>query len=226
MGRFQQIVFGLLAGICLYVPEMRAQDVVTLKYFGLTIHPFGDRTAALQPYKLDKKARFVMNFGGFAGYEHYVWRDLVSVKAIQGVFSDCSGGLAGISHIGVRGLLADNEKHRLMVGAGPAIMYRDSWARFGERYTPSGFFNNYHSRNLGDIQWKFFPLVMEFEYDYRVGEKTDLSVSFTPGLPMALTFSVGVKYWFRKDFEPAPVKIVRPSKREERKMKAELFDEK
>lgn len=212
MGRFPKLIT-LLGCMWLCAGVTRAQDAATLKYFGLSIHPFGDPTAELQPYKLDPNAFFVLNFGGFAGYEHYVWHDLASVKVLQGVFTDCSGGLSGFSHIGVRGLLASTERHRLMFGIGPALMYRESWARFGEKYTSTGYFNDYHSRNLGEIQWKLYPAVFEFEYDYRLGEKTDFSFSFTPGIPTVMTMQFGVKYWFNKNFKPMPVNLVRPGKR-------------
>ncbi len=177
------------------------QSTLTVKYFGLTMHPFGDKSAALMPYKFDSKGRFVANFGGFIGYEKYVYEDFISAKIIQGIFTDCSGGLAGVTHIGLRGVLIDKKKQRLSFGVGPTFLYRDSWSRFGENYTSSGFFNEYHSNNLGDIQWKLFFIGFEFEYDYLLNQKNDLSLSFTPGVPMACIFSIGVKHWFSKDFK-------------------------
>jgi hypothetical protein len=178
-----------------------AQNTLTVKYFGLTIHPFGDRSAALMPYKLDQKGVYVCNFGGFIGYEHYIYEDYISAKIIQGVFTDCSGGLAGATHIGLRGVLIDRKKHRLSFGVGPTLLYRDSWSRFGERYKPSGFFNESYFPHTGDVQWKFFYAGLEFEYDYLINKQNDLSVSFTPGIPMACIFSFGVKHWFSKDFK-------------------------
>lgn len=188
---------------------LQAQETVTLKYFGLTMHPFGDNSATLEPFRLDDHARFVANFGGFAGYEKFVWEDIVSVKIIQGVFTDCSAGLAGLTHVGVRGVLLDRKKQRLSFGIGPVFMYRDSWRRFGGRYTPSGFFNETHTQLFGDVQWKLFPAGFEFEYDVQLNDKTDFSASFTPGVPLACIFSVGVKYWLSKDFREK-VKLVRP----------------
>jgi len=215
MGRLPSIRLALVLALLPFA--LRGQETVTLKYFGMTIHPFGDRTAKLQPYKLDDKARFVLNFGGFAGYERYIHKELFAVKIIQGVFTDCAGGLSGVTHVGLRVLLIEHKKHRLMCGIGPAFMYRDSWRRFGDQYEPSGFFNDYHSRALGDIQWKLFPAGFEFEYDAQLCEKLDLSVSFTPGLPLACTFAVGVKYWLNKDFISNEVKLVRPSRKEKKR---------
>lgn len=188
-----------------------SQSTLTVKYFGLTIHPFGDKAAALMPYKADSRGVFIANFGGFVGYEKYIYEDFISAKIIQGVFTDCSGGLAGATHIGLRGVLIDRKKHRLSFGLGPTLIYRDSWNRFGERYTSSGFFNEYYSRSIGDIQWKFFYFGFEFEYDYLINSKNDLSVSFTPGVPMACIFSVGLKHWFSKDFKKT-LKLAKPRK--------------
>jgi len=175
--------------------SVQGQSAFTVKYFGLTVHPFGDKTADLQPYKLDKHARFVLNFGAFAGYERFVYKDFVSVKVIQGAFTDCSAGWASVTHLGVRLLLLRNEKHRLYFGVGPTFLVRNSWTRFGDRYTSSGYFNESDTRMLGDVQWKFIPYGCEFEYDYRFTERDYLSVSFTPGIPLACTFAIGWKHW-------------------------------
>jgi hypothetical protein len=180
---------------------LMGQSTLTVKYFGLTVHPFGDNSAALMPYKLDNDAKYVLNAGGFIGYERYIYEDFLALKCIQGVFTDCSGGLAGVSHFGVRGVLIDTKSHRLSFGLGPALLYRDSWYRFGGRYQSAGFFNDYKSRNLGDIQWKLFFLAFEFEYDHSINHNNDLSLSFTPGIPMACVLSIGLKHWFSKDFK-------------------------
>ncbi len=187
-----------------------AQSTFTLKYFGMTIHPFGDPTAHLQPFKLDDRARFVANFGGFAGYEKFVYRDLVSVKAIGGLFSDCSGGWATVAHLGPRLNLLKCKKHKVYVGVGPTLILRNSWTRFGESYTSSGFFNVSQTKRYGDIQWKFVPYGLEFEYDYAITERDQFSVSFTPGVPLAMIFSFGWKHWITiKKFDPYKVYIPR-----------------
>lgn len=188
-----------------------AQQTLTLKYFGLTVHPAGDYTADLQPFKLDDRAVVVMNFGGFIGYERFVHQDLVSVKYILGAFSDCSGGLATVNHIGIRGALYKTEKHKIYLGIGPTLMVRDSWKRFGEVYTSSGYFNDYDSKNFGELQWKLIPYGLEFEYDYAFNPKNHLSVSCTPGIPLAAILSVGWKHWFQVP-EYKQYKIYKPKK--------------
>jgi hypothetical protein len=189
-----------------------AQDAITIKHFGLTIHPLGDNTAKLQPNKLDKNARFVMNYGLFLGYEKFVYEDLVSLKIIQGFLADCSNGFASVTHFGPRVTLMKTEKHRIYFGVGPTLIVRESWNRFGTDYQSSGYFNETYSNTFGDLQWKFVPYAFEFEYDYAFNNKNQLSVSFTPGVPLAMIFSVGWKHWFHfKEYnEP---KIFVPKKR-------------
>lgn len=199
--------------IALILPFLAvSQETITVKYFGLTVHPFGDPTAQIQPYKLDDRARFVLNFGGFVGYEKFFYRDYIAAKVIQGAFSDCSGGFASITHLGARVNLMRTKKHRVYLGIGPTLLVRDSWSRFGTDYEPSGYFNETYSKRFGDLQWKFIPYGMEFEYDYAVTPADQISVSFTPGVPLACILSVGWKHWFHlKEYDPYKVYI--PKKR-------------
>ena len=67
--------FKILFALLLVHSSLSAQETMTLKYFGLTIHPLGDPTAHLQPNKLDPKARFVANVGVFAGYEKFLFKE-------------------------------------------------------------------------------------------------------------------------------------------------------
>lgn len=192
-----------------------AQSNVSLKYFGMTIHPFGDYSADIQPYRLDKKAYFVLNFGGYASYEHFIWLDMLSVRIKQGVFTDCSAGMMGVSHLGLQMNLLEKKKHKLSFGLGPTLIYRESWNRFPE-YKESGFWHKYSSPKAGDIQYKVILYGCEFEYDYTVSPTTDLSVGFTPGFPFAFTFSFGIKHWFNKDFKTR-VKLVTPPRQKPEK---------
>lgn len=205
---------GILILFLVILSHSYAQSTFTLKYFGLTIHPAGDPTAHLQPYKLDDKARFVMNFGGFAGYEKFIYEDLVSVKVIQGLFTDCSAGFASVTHLGPRLNLLKLKKHKVYIGVGPTLIVRNSWTRFGESYTSSGYFNVAETQRFGDVQWKFIPYGLEFEYDYAITERDQFSVSFTPGVPLAMIFSFGWKHWITtKEYDKYKVYIPRDKRK-------------
>lgn len=189
----------LIGFILLIVPHLRSQTAFNLRYVGITVHPFGDDQASIQPYKLDKRAVLVANFGVLAAAEHFVWEDIVSVKLLQGLFSDCSAGWAAVTHVGVRGLIFEKKNHRILFGLGPAYYYRQDWNRF-PGYEDRGFFNR-STTAFGPVQHKLFWYACEFEYDYKFGEKIDFNVGFTPGAPLALIFSAGLKYWLGREYK-------------------------
>jgi hypothetical protein len=188
---FMFVVLNFMYGCSLW-----AQSSFTLKYYGLTIHPLGDASAELQPRKLDKNAVFVLNTGVFLGFEKFVHQDLISIKLINGVLSDCSKGLAVVSHVGIRATLYQAEKHRFTFGLGPTFIARESWSRFGSVYASSGFFNEAETNRFGAVQWKFIPYGIDLEYDYCITQNDNLSFSLTPGIPLANICSVGWKHWF------------------------------
>jgi hypothetical protein len=184
---------------------LASQNCVSLRYFGLTIHPGGDQTAQLQPYKLDKHAIVVANFGGFILVDHYIKKDQVALTLMQGCFTDCSGGFGGFTHIGIRFRLIDKGKHRILLGIGPMLYYRRDWNRFGSEYHDSGFFRRYSSSHFGEFQYKIFPIAGEFAYHYEFSKHFDFNFGFTPGLPLAVSFSAGITYWPQRFTEKAPI---------------------
>src|SRR5687768_3788281 len=88
------------------------QNSLSLEFVGFTIHPTGDPTAHLQPNKLDKEARFVMNYGGVITYEHFIIGDVLAAKGLQAIAADCSAGWVSITHIAVKGMVIRKPKHR------------------------------------------------------------------------------------------------------------------
>lgn len=194
----------LIASVLIFHSSF-AQNSFSLRYFGLTVHPFGDQTAALQPYKLDKNAIVVANFGAFASVDHYLKKDYIAITFMQAAFTDCSAGFGGFTHIGIRARLLDKGKHRLMLGAGPLLYYREDWNRFGS-YEDGGVFHHYHSRQLGDLQYKLFWTGFEFAYHYEFSRHFDFNAGLTPGLPLACSFSAGITWW-PKRFESKADKV-------------------
>lgn len=195
----------LVIASVLVSPFAFTQNCFSLRYFGLTVHPFGDQTAALQPYKLDKNAIVVANFGAFASVDHYIKKDYIAITVMQAAFTDCSGGWGGFTHIGLRARLLDEKRHRLVLGIGPMFYYREDWNRF-DAYHDSGYFRRYHSSHIGNVQYKIFPVGFEFAYHYELSEHFDLNAGFTPGLPLACSFSAGLTWW-PKRFEAKAEKV-------------------
>lgn len=189
------ILLGLQVGAFAQTPSN-----LSLKFLGFTIHPLGDRTADLQPFKLDRHARFVFNFGGVLGYERFIWQDVLSVKVLQAVFADCSAGLASATHVALRGTFLNRGGHRLSVGFGPAFLVRQDWARLPD-YQSSGFMHTGKLPVFGNVQYKMFWYGIEVEYDLRLSKHLDFSASLTPGIPMAISMGCGLKYWFTRDYK-------------------------
>ncbi len=195
------LVFILSNGV-----NLNSQSNISLKYLGLTIHPLGDDMAEFQPYKLDPEAKFVLNFGGVLSLEQFIYNDWLSVKYIQALFADCSAGMASVTHLGVRVRFMNKPKHKLSFGVGPAFMIREDWGRF-DGYKSSGTLNRVYSDKFGWLQYKLFWFGIEVEYDFSISERWDLNMSITPGVPAVITYGIGLKYWFNKDFKE---KIILP----------------
>lgn len=169
------------------------KNSVGLKFMGLSIHPEGGLgNEALMPNKLDKNAYFVMNLGAIFSYERFVFKDVVSIKLLQGLYADCAARFAGFTGIGVRGRIFRIGKHRLYGGLGPVLLYRRNW------FDLPGFKDTkYFSGRPGDTwQYKFLWYGGEFEYRYAINERFDVAATFVPGYPDLLCLSVGLSYNF------------------------------
>ncbi len=132
------LVFILLIFLKFENDKIQAQNNFSIKYFGLIVHPFGDYSARIQPYKLDRNAYFVVTIGGYVSYEQFIWQDILSLKFKQGLFLDCSAGKSGVTHVSVQMNLLENKKNKLSFSIGPTLIYRESWTRFKE-YKNSSF---------------------------------------------------------------------------------------
>lgn len=175
--------------VVIFCNSIIAQDNTGIKFFGLSIHPKGEKdNAFLMPNKLDKNAYFVMNLGGEIMYEKFVVKDILAIKVVQALYADCAERLGGFSHIGIRATIFNTGKHALFGGFGPTIVYRKNWMEL------NGYINQ--NRFKGDIndKWQYLFLWYggEFEYKYSITEYLDLSISFIPGYPDLMSLAVGI----------------------------------
>lgn len=170
--------------------EVPSKNAITVKYFGLSVHLKESPYPEIFPYKLDKKGYVAVNYGAIVGYDRFVVRQAHAVRMQQAVYADCSGSLAGFSHIGWRGLIFKRGNHSLNGGIGPTLVYRRDWNRI-EGYKDDGYFNR-----SGDWQYKFYWYAGELEYNYKLASSTDLSINLIPGLPELVSFGVGVRRRF------------------------------
>lgn len=102
-----------------------AQDYVGLRFFGLSIHPYGEqKNAHLMPLKLDDKAYLVQNLGAILFYEKDLYRGVLSAKCAVALYSDCAAQLGGFGYLGFRGRILSLGRHRLYGGMGPTFIFR------------------------------------------------------------------------------------------------------
>lgn len=170
-----------------------AQDNVGLKFFGISIHPGGDENAFLMPRRFDDNGVLVLNLGGMASAEKFIYADGVSVKVVQGIYSDCAAQLGGFSHMGIRAKIFKTKKHSLFGGIGPTLVYRKNWYELPGYLDP----NYFEGKPTDTWQYKFLWYGGEFEYAYVLSERLDLTSTFIPGFPKLISFSFGLKYKFR-----------------------------
>jgi len=176
-----------------------AQTTFNIKYFGMTVHPYGDRQAFNMPYKIDKKGVFVPNFGGIIAAERFILSDDLSIKFAQGVYADCGAMFAGHTHLGFRYYFwhFGKDKHNtLSIGWGPTYIYRKSWA-----IKPG--YNDYRLfKTTRSWQHVFVWIGGEIEYNQIISNNIDLSINLVPGYPRFISIGVGIRYWFKKrDFK-------------------------
>lgn len=167
-----------------------------LKYYGLSIHPGGDKQAHLMPYKLDPKGVATISWGGIASFQKFIFRNLISIKLAQGVYTDSGGVLAGHTHLGFRLELLQAGKHQLNFGFGPTLIYRKNWYTVKEGYQSTGLFKESEDKQ---IQYKFVWYGGEIEYNYAINEHWDISAHILPGYPILVAFGVGLRYWPERD---------------------------
>lgn len=168
---------------------LNAQDNIGIKYFGLSIHPKGEKeNAHLMPYKLDKYGYFVLNLGMEFMYEKFFYKDIFSIKFVQALYADCALQLGGFTHIGIRGKIVSYKKNFLYGGIGPTLIYRRNWSRLPNYVN----LHRFKGKETDKWQWLFLLYAGEFEYKYFMSEKWSFSVSFVPGYPDLINLACGL----------------------------------
>lgn len=180
----------LIIGHC--VTQSFAQDNFGVNFIFMTWHPKGDKMAFLQPNRLDPEAKIVLNWGGVAHYERFIYKKRWSLKVAQAAYSDCANLFAGHTHLGFRWNFLNGEKHSLRFGFGPTYVYRQSW------YQLDGYEQqNQYLKTRGNWQTAFVWYGGEVEYDYTLSEKLSINLHIIPGIPDFFTFGFGFRYWLR-----------------------------
>jgi hypothetical protein len=132
----------------------------------------------------------VLNTGISLNIEYFIYKDIVSIKFVQGLYADCVQKFAGFTHLGLRGRIFKYEKHSLYGGIGPTFIYRKNWYSLEEYDDSFSFFKG----TPEDIfQYRFLWYGGEFEYNYEIKSNMFISTSFTPGFPDLANLSIGFR---------------------------------
>ena len=178
--------------ICLTSVPLFAHDFsFGVKLFGLTIHPIGALNYPLFPLKLDSEGFVVFNPGVTLNAEYFVWRDIISIKAVQGLYGDCVMQFAGFSRIGFRIRFLKIKRFSMNVGIGPTFLYKRSWYRL-PGYNDS--LEAYKGTKDEDWQYLFYWYAGEIETNIQVNDNFDVSITVIPGVPDIINISTGFRY--------------------------------
>lgn len=187
-------IFLLLFLFSLNTYRLHSQNNIGVQFFGLAIHPKGDPlNAHLMPYKLDPKAYFVVNFGVIASYNHFIYKDLVSIKLAQNFFADCALQFAGVTHLGIRVRVLKLGRHLVQLGIGPTYMFRKSW------YELDGYVQTHpiYGDKTDKWQQRFIWYGGEIEYKYSINDVFDISAGFIPYYNIVMSTYLGINYKFK-----------------------------
>ena len=161
---------------------------LSFQYLGITYHPDGGTTPEVYPFKIDKKAYFVLNMGVAANID-YVLGKYFFFRFTTALYKDCAFVTAGCFHVGPR-IQYSWKKSRINLGIGPIFSYREDWHQF-EEYTTDDF---YGDRVYGKWQYRFFPYAVELEYLHRINDHLEFQYSLIPGAPLIFTSLFGVRF--------------------------------
>ncbi|MCH7516084.1 MAG: hypothetical protein IIB08_02975 [Bacteroidetes bacterium] len=94
-------------------------------------------------------------------------------------------------HIGFRTTLLKRNKHSILTGLGPTLIFRRNWHSKFDNYINSGYF-----KGNKDVFWqyKFLWYGGEIEYYYQLNENLEFSVGFIPGYPKFMSLSFGIRH--------------------------------
>ena len=173
------------------IQTLNAHDVFAgIKFFGLSVHPTGANNAQHMPLKFDRNGIFVVNTGISINIEYVVFKDIISIKFVQGLYADCVRKFGGFTHLGFRIRIFAIGRHSLNGGIGPTFIYRRNWHSLDDYDDSFDFFRG----KPGDTwQRRFLWYGGEFEYNFALHEKIALSTSFIPGFPDLLNVSFGFR---------------------------------
>jgi hypothetical protein len=163
----------------------------SVQFMGFTFHPGGGAVNMVKnyPLKMDKKAYIVFNVGAVANYDYELSRKFF-LRSSAGLYMDCAYQKAGFVHLGIRFKGITLGRHSFNGGVGPVLSVREDWHKF-DGYNDKDFYGN---RVWNGMQYRFFPLGGELEYQYQINEQLAFQYSVIPGYPAVITSKFGLRF--------------------------------
>lgn len=161
-----------------------------LKYFPLVIHPTEPRLNEYYTHDISGDGLVALGVGAVGGVDIYNEENSLGIRFMQGLYEDCAGLFSGFTHLGFRHRLIDTGTQNLYWGIGPTFIFRENWRRFP----------NYEGHRILEDHGKWeYALIWyggEIEYNYRLSEDLEFSVTLIPAVPDLIMLGFGVKVWF------------------------------
>lgn len=164
------------------------KNALSIQWIGLAIHPKGGTYPHRYNRKLDPNAYLVIELGPLLSYEFLIKKKLYA-KVSASYYSDCAGLPAGFAHTGIYYHFLNKNRHILMAGLGPTLVFREDWHQFPE-YTGDIFFKD---KVHGKWQYRFV-IFGSIDYNYKLNERILLNVSLIPAGYLVLTTCIGIKF--------------------------------
>ena len=181
-------LFFLPAFLVLFTFPCRAQWFVGIKLMGVSIHTDDNANCHLYQNCLGKRKRVAFHLG-LALTTEYKFNNWFSMKVDQAAFRDCAGKFAGMSMFNLRYTQDLGKAGDASVGFGPFFYYRKSWFSL-DGYADDGYFKESANKKW---QTKFVWYGGEFEYNYPLNERLDISTNILPGIPVVIAVASGVR---------------------------------
>ena len=162
----------------------------SVQWLGWTLHPEGGGAMPQNyPWKLDKKAAFVINPGIAVSYD-WTWKKRFFWRAAAGYYGDCALLPAGYLHFGLQWKAFRFGRHSFNGGLGPALLFRKDWHRFSAYRTDPV----YGDRVYKGWQYRLTPIIGEVEYMYQINDKLTFQYSVLPAYPAVIVSKMGVRW--------------------------------
>jgi hypothetical protein len=167
-----------------------AQNNMSFKLITFGANLFQDVNQPLYTSKIDSNGIFTFEPGINLSFE-ILGSPFSSVKFSQSFHADQTKKTSGFTQVMFRLKLNSNPKNSFYIGVGPIFFYRSDWSSLANYIYDDTYIG------IDKMQYKFFFLSGELEYNYKIKNNLDFSISLNHLNFKSLSVFLGLKYWFK-----------------------------